>query len=160
MLLLAALLALFANKIIADLPAYTNDDAAAHDRGDFGRVPMNSLYSVNANYNRLLQSVWEPEACERPDDYHYVLAPHGFILAHAGPLLLDQHGQQVWFRNGFATTYNLNIQTYKGDKYLTWWTGDNRMRDHGAGHYYMVHGHALVETNSGHALNNVNLSDG
>jgi len=131
-------LALLVSRAVADLPTFSNNEAAAYDRGEYGNVPMTALHSMNANYNRFLRSTWTPEVCEKSDDQHYVVAVHGFFLAHAGPMLLDQQGHQVWFQKGFSTTYGLDVQTYKGEKYLTWWTGNNRMRDHGAGYYYMV----------------------
>jgi len=135
---LLAPLALLASKAFADLPTFSSDEAAAYDKGEYGNVPMTSLSSISGNYNRFLRSTWVPEICDKSDDLHYVLALHGFILTHAGPMLLDQQGHQVWFQKGFSTTYGLDVQTYKGERYLTWWTGNNRLRDHGAGYYYMV----------------------
>lgn len=135
---LLAIVTLLVTLVVADLPTFSSDEAAAYDKGAYGNVPMTNLRSAGGKYNRFLRSTWTPEVCEKPDDQHYILAVHGFFLAHAGPMILNQQGHQVFYQSGFATSYGLDVQTYKGEKYLTWWTGNNRLRDHGKGYYYMV----------------------
>jgi hypothetical protein len=34
--------------------------------------------------------------------------------------------------------YNLQAQEYKGNKYITFWAGNDAVGGHGAGKYYMV----------------------
>jgi len=135
------LLALLLSRtvVVADLPPLTSSDAATYNAGDLGGVPLGELVSTGGRYNRFLRSIWPAQACSKPPGYHYVLATHGILVEHAGPMLIDpDDGHQIWFLEGYGTTYNLDIQTYRGEDYLTWWTGDNALRDHGKGYYYMV----------------------
>lgn len=57
-------------------------------------------------------------------------------------MILDGDGNLVWtdhFSNKFGgQAYDLRVQNYRGEEYLTFWLGDDRVRGHGAGHYYMV----------------------
>jgi hypothetical protein len=130
---------LFCTFVIADLPPLTPSDAAIYNAGDLGGVPLGDIVSTAGRYNRFLRSTWTAEACLKLPGYYYVLAPHGILVEHAGPMLVDPNdGHQVWFLEGYGTTYNLDVQTYRGEDYLTWWTGDNALRDHGKGYYYLV----------------------
>ncbi|KAK3719039.1 hypothetical protein LTR37_004603 [Vermiconidia calcicola] len=57
-------------------------------------------------------------------------------------MILDGDGTLVWskhFANKFGgQAYDLKVQKYKGEGYLTFWLGDDTVRGHGAGHYYML----------------------
>lgn len=57
-------------------------------------------------------------------------------------MILDAKGSMIWskhFDNQFGgQAYDLKVQRYKGEDYLTFWLGDDRIRGHGAGEYYMV----------------------
>ncbi|KAI7369214.1 hypothetical protein KC354_g2108 [Hortaea werneckii] len=82
---------------------------------------------------------WSPEC----DDgrYHFV-APRGWKVPRPGPMILDAKGSMIWskhFDNEFGgQAYDLKVQRYKGEDYLTFWLGDDRIRGHGAGEYYML----------------------
>ncbi|KAK9855192.1 hypothetical protein MYU51_002491 [Penicillium brevicompactum] len=52
-------------------------------------------------------------------------------------MILDQDGDLVWFKE-YATTYNLNIQSFRGEDYLTFWAGNDGIGGHGDGTYYML----------------------
>jgi hypothetical protein len=52
-------------------------------------------------------------------------------------MILDQNGDLVWFKE-YGTTYNFNIHSFRGEDYLTFWTGNDGVRGHGNGIYYMV----------------------
>jgi hypothetical protein len=53
-------------------------------------------------------------------------------------MILDSMGDFVWFKGGYNQVYNLMAQDYRGDRYLTFWAGDDAVLGHGAGYYYMV----------------------
>ncbi|GAB1735798.1 hypothetical protein NU219Hw_g5143t2 [Hortaea werneckii] len=82
---------------------------------------------------------WSPE-CD--DGRYHFIAPRGWKVPRPGPMILDAEGSMVWFQhfdNEFGgQAYDLKVQQYKGEDYLTFWLGDDRIRGHGAGEYYML----------------------
>ncbi|KAK0658543.1 hypothetical protein DIS24_g4664 [Lasiodiplodia hormozganensis] len=54
-------------------------------------------------------------------------------------MILDQAGNLVWTLDGrpYGETYNLNVQEWNGEQYLTFWGGDDTVGGHGQGYYYM-----------------------
>lgn len=75
------------------------------------------------------------QACR--DGLYTFIAPRGRDVYTPGPMILDQDGHLVWFKP-MGQTYNMNVQTYKGQDYLTFWSGDDSIVGHGEGTYYMV----------------------
>ena len=57
-------------------------------------------------------------------------------------MILDGRGELVWagyFENKFGPqAYNMMVQNYKGEDFLTFWVGTDSVRGHGTGFYYMV----------------------
>ncbi len=49
-----------------------------------------------------------------------------------GPMLLDRHGRTVWYRPGPDSTFDVQIQQYRGKPVLTWWHG-SLVGGHGEG---------------------------
>ncbi|KAI7211415.1 hypothetical protein KC333_g7690 [Hortaea werneckii] len=82
---------------------------------------------------------WSPE-CD--DGRYHFIAPRGWKVPQPGPMILDVKGSMIWsrhFDNEFGgQAYDLKVQRYKGEDYLTFWLGDDRIRGHGAGEYYML----------------------
>lgn len=56
-------------------------------------------------------------------------------LGHAGPLILDGHGQPVWFHPlpGKTQAFDFEAQRYQGRPVLTWWQGIVTTRGYGDG---------------------------
>lgn len=119
----------------ADQGVYLAADAERYDRGLLGKTPAEHYKSYPHSSSRLLQRVWS-EAC-RSDEY-YFFAPRGAHLPNAGPTIVDSEGHFVWFSGSFPNTYNFRAQTYKGEQYLTWWSGNDHLGGHGEGWYFMV----------------------
>lgn len=122
---------------LADPPLLSTQDAKDYDSGQYGDYPTFELKSKDQDVPRLLRRQWTEEACMIEGEYYFV-APHSSWISHAGPSIFDTAGHQVWFGDGYPTTYNLQTQEYRGETYLTWWDGNNIWRDHGKGYYYMV----------------------
>jgi hypothetical protein len=74
-------------------------------------------------------------ACQ--DGLYTILAPRGDSVRQSGPMIVDDQGHLVWFKR-YKSTYNANVYMYKGERYLTFWAGDDSVRGHGEGSYYMV----------------------
>lgn len=119
-------------RTFADVPAFFND--AEFDRGAYGPYPVRTYVSTNIvsprpNYLQFSQ--------ECDNGQYTFLSPRG-SHAEPGAMILDGHGNLVWWMGGYNQVYNLMVQEYRGTKYLTFWAGDDTVGGHGAGLYYMV----------------------
>lgn len=52
--------------------------------------------------------------------------------------MMDHKGHLVWAHEEWGSVKNLQVQTYKGRQYLTFWVGDDGFWGHGSGFYKMV----------------------
>lgn len=110
------------------------------DDGTYGFYPIRTYATaqdVTSPQTNFLQ--WD----SRCDDGSLVMiTPRGYSLDNPGPMLLDPRGNLVWahhFENDFGgQAYGLAVQKYQGEDYLTFWLGDDRVKGHGSGSYYMV----------------------
>lgn len=119
---------------------YTNADlqpyfqSAGYDMSRYGAWPLQSYLS--SRISGPILNYWNrSQACE--DGSYTLIAPRGDSVRRTGPMILDQNGDLVWFKE-YATTYNLNIQSFRGEDYLTFWAGNDGIGGHGDGTYYMV----------------------
>ena len=119
-------------------PAYNE----AADNGSLGFYPERTYVSakdVKSPETNFLQ--WD----EQYDDGLFTfLTPRGHSLPRPGPVILDGRGELIWghhFHNSYGgEAYNFLVQQYKGEDVLTFWLGDDRIRGHGSGFYYLVGG--------------------
>lgn len=133
----------FLPRIHADRPAFLPQDADRYDSGLYGRAPTEQPHSTDIPSLRLLRRTWDEKRCAS-EDSHYLFATRGREAKvgahpHAGPVILDGHGQQVWFGPGYEPMYNFRSQMYKGEMVLTFWAGKEMRGGHGEGDYYMVY---------------------
>ncbi|CAK3740644.1 hypothetical protein DOTSEDRAFT_70388 [Lecanosticta acicola] len=110
------------------------------DSGAFGYYPTNTYTTaVGLNEPKTNFIQWS-ERCD--DGLLYFLTPRGWGIENAGPMILDGRGKLIWtkhFDNKFGgQAYDFSLQQYQGEDYLTFWLGDDRIRGHGAGYYYML----------------------
>ncbi|KAI9373531.1 ASST-domain-containing protein [Aspergillus egyptiacus] len=76
-------------------------------------------------------------ACD--DDEYTFLSPRGEGVAVRGPTILGQNGELVWSSQfKYERAYNLDVHTYKGQDYLTFWAGDENDNGHGDGTIFML----------------------
>lgn len=135
--------------VSAELEPVQVDEGHLYDLGAFGRVPSSRLQSTKGVASRLGRLAWDPDVCDRHDE-HFFVGIHGIMLGHAGPMIFDNEGYQLWHGKGFGSTYNFRTQTYMGEQYLTWWAGNDQVRGHGEGCYYMVSTQCKPSTQPGH----------
>ncbi|KAI0598638.1 Arylsulfotransferase-domain-containing protein [Biscogniauxia sp. FL1348] len=65
--------------------------------------------------------------------------PKGKIVAAPGPLIVDSRGNLVWTDDRFGVVFDLQVQTYKDEQYLTFWASpDGSSHGYGRGTYYML----------------------
>lgn len=109
------------------------------DEGTHGYYPVRKFTTTKLTAPHVNFLQWSPD-CD--DGRHYFIAPRGWSVSKPGPMILDGNGTMIWsehFANEFGgQAYDLRVQKYHGEDYLTFWLGDDRVRGHGAGHYYMV----------------------
>jgi len=118
----------------------THEYDQAVDNGTFGYYPSRNFITedgISAPHTNWLQ--WKPK-CD--DGMFYFLTLKGWSISQPGPMILDSHGDLVWSKH-FANewggqAYDLTVQHYQGQEYLTFWTGDDQIRGHGSGAYMMV----------------------
>jgi Arylsulfotransferase (ASST) len=64
---------------------------------------------------------------ERTEPRFVVMAPMADIAyknAQRGPMLVDRRGRLVWFDRSADSTFDVQVQTYKGQRVLTHWHGE------------------------------------
>lgn len=106
-----------------------------YDSGDYGAWPR-QLYRSSAVSGPLLNYVEDSERCKEDGVYTFI-APRGYaVRGLAGPMIIDQQGSLIWSKP-YGQTYNVNVYNYKGQRYITFWSGDDS-KGHGSGAYYMV----------------------
>lgn len=121
-----------AGLALADEPNLFRSEAYAE--GFEGFWPLQSYRS--ADVQGPILNYWQHStACN--DGKYIILGPRGDSVRRSGPMILDPEGHLVWFKD-YPTTYNANVYRYKGEPYLTFWAGDDSIRGHGDGTYYMV----------------------
>lgn len=122
-----------------DLPPPPLFDVKA-ENGSLGYYPTRQYATapdVRSPQTNWLQ--WN-ERCD--DGLQYFITPRGYSEPRPGPMILDRTGELVWahhFENKFGgQAYDFMVQKYRGQDYLTFWLGDDRIRGHGSGAYYML----------------------
>lgn len=110
------------------------------DNGTYGYYPTDTYVTeegLNGPKTNFIQ--WN-EQCD--DGSFYFITPRGWGIGNPGPMILDERGKLIWskhFQQQFGgQAYGFTVQEYQGESYLTFWLGDDRVRGHGAGYYYMV----------------------
>ncbi|KAI1343523.1 ASST-domain-containing protein [Xylariaceae sp. FL0016] len=129
---------LFTIRASADSSAYINDKK--YDSGSYGNHPSQQFRSaaeLEAPVVNILQ--WD-ESCA--SSRYTLLTPRGGGTRKAQATILDDHGNLVW-TTGWENQqiYNLMVQKYKGEDYLTFWAGNDAVGGHGAGTIHMLDKH-------------------
>ncbi|ETS74039.1 hypothetical protein PFICI_13905 [Pestalotiopsis fici W106-1] len=118
---LALALTLSVPSVSADMPLLTAADADAYNAGEYGSLPNQTFHSSDLIAPRLLVTKWERNSTKTGS--HIFLSPHidgqdqAPMILSAGDLSLV-YVDPSW--NGGADT---RMQMYKGDPYLTFWSG-------------------------------------
>ena len=127
------LLAIAVSNTIADANPFYND--SDFDEGKYGPYPTKPYQSTDLQSPRPNVLQWDREC----DNGQYTLwTPRGVRVAEPGAMILDSKGDFVWWKGGYQQVYNMMAQDYNGERYLTFWAGDDAVGGHGAGYYYMV----------------------
>lgn len=110
------------------------------DNGSWGYYPtLRYVTEEDLNGPHINFLEWDPR-CN--DGLPYFITPRGWGIGNPGPMILDQRGDLIWarhFDNQYGgQAYDFKVQKYGNKDYLTFWLGDDRVRGHGSGSYYML----------------------
>ncbi|EMC95695.1 hypothetical protein BAUCODRAFT_499289 [Baudoinia panamericana UAMH 10762] len=119
----------------ADEPPFFQ--SGEYNAGEYGKYVTQNFITANVTVPRL--NVNRPFTnCD--DGSYLFIAPRGEV-ANSSVCILDASGSLVWCTSDFpGQAYNLQVQEYRGQKYLTYWAGNNSL-GHGIGKYYMLDQH-------------------
>ncbi|KAI9646394.1 hypothetical protein NHQ30_004386 [Ciborinia camelliae] len=113
-------------------PLYGDD---GFDAGSYGEYPVHTYMSTDVVSPRL-NILRSSPLCR--NDLYWVFSPRGRSVSEPGGMILDSEGTLIWSKGGYDQVYNLQVQEYLGEKYLTFWAGTDAVQGHGAGVYYML----------------------
>ncbi len=111
----------------------------AYDLGFHGMYPRQRFRSVDFEAPAPKITQWD----SRCDSGSLFLTPRGPLVTGAarGPIIMDPRGKLIWMgSHQFEQAMNLNVQQYKGQDYLTFWTKvkKNKQKKHSKKSYVMV----------------------
>ena len=93
----------------------------AYDLGYYGLYPRQHFHSVDLEPPKPVTTKWDSR-CNSGNLLLTVRGPSVRGLAR-GPVILDPKGELIWMDNHkFHQAMNLNVQKYKGQDYVTFWT--------------------------------------
>ncbi|RYP14716.1 hypothetical protein DL765_006186 [Monosporascus sp. GIB2] len=120
--------------VLSDRPALVND--YGFDQEAYGLHPMQKYRTIDAEVPLLNIIQYEPQ-CDK--SLYTMMAPRGGQTQKPQVTILDPEGNLVWTMPWKEQQlYNLMVQEYRGEKYLTFWAGDDTVGGHGAGKAYML----------------------
>ncbi|KAK5114128.1 hypothetical protein LTR62_002698 [Meristemomyces frigidus] len=127
------------NTFFAKPPARPEYDEAV-DNGTYGSYPTRSYGTVEGLRSPQTNYLQWNERCD--DGLFNFITPRGWSLPDPGPMILDNNGDLIWSEHfegeSSGQAYDFRVQKFMGQEYLTFWLGDDRVRGHGSGFYYML----------------------
>ncbi|KAK0124592.1 hypothetical protein ONS95_009541 [Cadophora gregata] len=107
----------------------------AYNLGLHGVYPTQNFVSLGQPTPWAQISQWDPR-CDQ-DGGLILLSPRGINVPNPGPVILDPRGNLVWSEGKFGQAMNLQVQRYKEEDFLTFWSGTSH-GPHSNGSYYML----------------------
>lgn len=108
-------------------------DPSIFDLGVFGTYPTQNYVSFPLPGPQARHPQWD----QKCDQGLILLTPNGPAVERPGPMILDAMGGLVWMEDDYGATANLKVQRYKGQDYLTLWSGEKAATS-GKGLYFML----------------------
>lgn len=102
---------------------------------DYGYYPFKSYQTTDYISPAFRKLVDSPQCY---DGLYTFFTPRGYSIEAPGPMIVDNNGELVWAKSTDGQAYDLVMHEIKGEQYMTYWIGDDRIRGHGQGDYYMV----------------------
>ncbi|KIW16865.1 hypothetical protein PV08_04055 [Exophiala spinifera] len=104
-----------------------------YDWGAYGACPLQSFVTTGLVVPRVSTRQTHPD-CESG---LVLLTINGDSAGPKGPAIFDAHNELVWKSQGYSSATNLQVQSYRGQNYLTFWAG-KKVGTKGVGTYYML----------------------
>lgn len=119
---------------LADLTPFQHNEK--FNKGRYGDYPTQTFRS-NPAVTMVPQVNFMKPFTNCDDGSYLFLAPRG-NTPDPTLVILDPRGSPVWASTQpYGQVYNLQAQTYKGERFLTFWGGNDAIGGHGIGEYYM-----------------------
>ncbi|KAI0908053.1 Arylsulfotransferase-domain-containing protein [Ustulina deusta] len=107
-----------------------------YELGFYGLYPTMSFKSSELTAPLLNFPQWDRQECS---DGYYLIAQKGKIVSDTGPTIFNSRGELIWADDSYGVVFNLQIQTYKGENYITFWSSpEGSSHGYGRGTYYML----------------------
>ncbi|KAI1296411.1 Arylsulfotransferase-domain-containing protein [Xylaria venustula] len=107
-----------------------------YELGFYGLYPTTNFKSSELAAPLLKFPQWDEKKC---GDGYYLIAQKGKIVSDTGPTILDSRGELVWADDSYGVVFNLQIQSYNDEDYITFWSSpEGSNRGYGRGSYYML----------------------
>jgi len=115
--------------------SFEND--VTYAEGKLGAYPVSTYLTTDLVAPRI-NRITTDSRCQQ--GLYTMITPRGHAVEHPAPVILDDDGNLIWTKemDGYGQTYGLTVQMYKNQAFLTFWSGDDGVKGHGAGFYYMV----------------------
>ena len=118
------------------LPVLVNAlSLSTYDLGLQGIGPTQSYASFGLTSPAVKITKWDDQ-CDS-DGALIFIAPRGKSVTKPGPVILDVKGNLIWTETKYGEVFNLQVQSYRGEDYLTFWSGFTEAA-HSNGSYYLV----------------------
>ncbi|PSK41830.1 hypothetical protein B9Z65_9216 [Elsinoe australis] len=66
------------------------------------------------------------------------MTPRGFAVPKPAVAIFDDDDQPVWTKPTEGQAYDFKVQEVNGQQYLSYWTGDDKIRGHGSGEWLVL----------------------
>ena len=107
----------FISGINADIGPYFK--SVEYDDGTLGKWP-HQLYRSSSVIGPVLNIQQYSPACDN-DDRYILLGSGGDEVAYPGPTILNYQGDLVWTDPSYGRTWAVDVKTFQGEPYLTFW---------------------------------------
>ncbi|KAI1804013.1 ASST-domain-containing protein [Daldinia bambusicola] len=125
--------------VVNGIPSKLSDSLYdfGYEKSAYGPHPLTVFKSAAQLEVPKLDVLQSSKSCQ--SSLYTFLTPRGRATHEAQATILDSNGDLIWTSgwNG-QQLYNLMVQEYKGEKYLTFWAGDDTVGGHGAGTIIML----------------------
>ncbi|XXH02860.1 hypothetical protein Hte_009248 [Hypoxylon texense] len=108
-----------------------------YEHNAYGAHPLTVFKSAEELEVPKLDMVHSSKACE--SSLYTLFTPRGGATNEAQATIVDSSGDLIWTSGWHGQQlYNLMVQEYRGEKYLTFWGGNDAVGGHGAGTIFML----------------------
>lgn len=109
-------------------------EATFYDIAVYGSAPVRQYHSSDLQPPEISVVKWDSQ-CD--DGGQVFLGPYGQWVDTPGPTILDTRGNLIWKSEEFEMVINLQMQEFKGEHFLTFWSGEKEGAK-GKGFMYML----------------------